>query len=98
MDLVLHFNTNTTIWISPCRWKELADGLGGKLAFSPLRNRRSRFASERGKRESGTRPSPHSARARRSNHIGCLDACDGLNGHLHRRTSRQLLLLRLPNT
>ncbi len=51
-----------------------------------------------GKRESGTRPSPHSARARRSNQIACLDACDGLNGHLHRRTSRQLLLLRLPNT
>ena len=47
--LVLHFNTNTTIWISPCRWKKLADGLGGKLAFSPLRNRRSRFASERGR-------------------------------------------------
>ena len=47
--LVLYFNTNTTIWISPCRWKKLADGLGGKLAFSPLRNRRSRFASERGR-------------------------------------------------
>ena len=38
MDLVLHFNANTTIWISPCRWKKLADGLGGKLAFSPLRS------------------------------------------------------------
>ena len=49
VDLVLHFNANTTIWISPCRWKKLADGLGGKLAFSPLRNRRSRFASERGR-------------------------------------------------
>ena len=49
VDLVLNFNANTTIWISPCRWKKLADGLGGKLAFSPLRNRRSRFASERGR-------------------------------------------------
>ena len=49
VDLILHFNKNTTIWISPCRWKKLADGLGGKLAFSPLRNRRSRFASERGR-------------------------------------------------
>ena len=49
VHLVLHFHTNTTIWISPCRWKKLADGLGGKLAFSPLRNRRSRFASERGR-------------------------------------------------
>ena len=40
VDLVLHFNANTTIWISPCRWKKLADGLGGKLGFSPLQNRR----------------------------------------------------------
>ena len=45
-----------------------------------------------------TRPSPHSARARRSNHIACLDACDGLNGHLHRRASPQLLLMRLSHT
>ena len=33
VDLVLHFNTNTTIWISPCRWKKLADGLGSEAGL-----------------------------------------------------------------
>ena len=29
------------------------------------------------------------------NHIACLGACDGLNGHLHRIAGPQLLLLLL---
>ena len=35
---------------------------------------------------------------RLSHTIACLDACDGLNGHLHRRASPQLLLMRLSHT
>ena len=38
---------------------------------------------------------PLSARARRPIALHALDACDGLNGHLHRKPGRQLLLLLL---
>ena len=55
--------------------------------------------SKAGPRETGNwgwhSAPPLSARARRPIALHALDACDGLNGHLHRKPGRQLLLLLL---